>query len=124
MRASHLLFCLHFITTLIPRYDAIALSPFDHMVAGGFATAFADFLLHPIDTIKVVQQSQKTSLSITKTLGKVFQRRMLFTYLINLVDDELYIADFGHFWSSWPISGRSVLLNCRRIQWGNIFFNI
>ena len=47
------------------------LTPIDHMMAGGFATGFTDLLLHPIDTVKVIQQSQKSSNSIMQTLKMV-----------------------------------------------------
>ena len=38
----------------------------DYMIAGALSTATTDFILYPLDTIKVTQQSNKTPLSFAE----------------------------------------------------------
>ncbi|GAB5029597.1 s-adenosylmethionine carrier 1 [Nannochloropsis oceanica] len=49
------------------------LNTFDMMIAGGFATAMGDLAMHPIDTIKTVQQAAPAGLSIVKACGKILK---------------------------------------------------
>jgi len=69
-----------------------SLTPIDHMMAGGFATGFTDLLLHPIDTVKVFQQSQKSPLSIMQTLKMVIFSIVFFTRPSSIVDFRLLVT--------------------------------
>jgi hypothetical protein len=40
-----------------PDISKITLNAFELCLCGAFATAFGDFIMHPLDTIKVMQQS-------------------------------------------------------------------
>jgi len=48
------------------------LNAFELCVAGSVATAFGDFVMHPIDTIKVTQQTSKAALSMLATARQIF----------------------------------------------------
>jgi len=50
----------------------ISLNLVDLAIAGAIASAFADFVMHPIDTIKTRQQASKIALSITEACTKIY----------------------------------------------------
>lgn len=47
------------------------LSAFDLCLCGAFATVFGDFVMHPIDTIKITQQTAGNSFSYRYNINKV-----------------------------------------------------
>lgn len=49
------------------------LNPFEVCICGALATAFGDLCLHPIDTIKTVQQASSIPISITKATSQIFK---------------------------------------------------
>lgn len=51
----------------------VSLNPFDLCLCGSFATALGDFLMHPIDTIKIVQQSGKNTGGIFQVARQIFK---------------------------------------------------
>ena len=51
----------------------VSLNPFDLCLCGSFATALGDFLMHPIDTIKIVQQSGKNTGGLFQVAGQIFK---------------------------------------------------
>lgn len=57
------------------RHDVQAtLSPGDFAACGGFATAFTDVILYPIDTVKVRQQSSRTPIRISQALSEILRK--------------------------------------------------
>ena len=52
--------------------ETVALNAVDLFLCGLFATALGDFIMHPIDTIKVTQQGAKAASGIFKTARTIF----------------------------------------------------
>ena len=48
------------------------LNGFDLCLCGAFATVVGDFIMHPVDTIKVFQQASKTSVSIVGAIRAIW----------------------------------------------------
>lgn len=51
--------------------EIISLNAFDLCICGAFATAFGDFVMHPIDTIKILQQSSDKALGFILTAKSI-----------------------------------------------------
>ena len=51
----------------------VSLNAFDLCVCGSFATALGDFLMHPLDTIKIVQQSGKNTGGMLRVARQIFK---------------------------------------------------
>lgn len=51
----------------------VSLNAFDLCICGSFATALGDFLMHPLDTIKIVQQSGKSTGGMFKVARQIFK---------------------------------------------------
>ena len=51
----------------------VSLNPLDLAFCGTFATALGDFLMHPLDTIKIVQQSGKSTGGMFKVARQIFK---------------------------------------------------
>ena len=47
--------------------QSVTLNAFDLCLCGAFATAFGDFVMHPVDTIKVTQQAAVLAVDIITT---------------------------------------------------------
>jgi len=52
--------------------SSIELNAVELCLCGAFATAFGDFCVHPIDTIKVTQQAAATTLSFIAAMKRIF----------------------------------------------------
>ena len=52
----------------------ITLNAFDLCLCGAFATAFGDFVMHPVDTIKVTQQAATLAVDIITTAKNIFAK--------------------------------------------------
>jgi len=52
----------------------VSLNAFDLFMCGLVATALGDFIMHPIDTIKVTQQSAKVAVGIVQTAKDIFTK--------------------------------------------------
>jgi len=50
-----------------------SLNPVDLAIAGGLATAFGDFFMHPVDTIKTMQQASTSVISIPEACKRIFK---------------------------------------------------
>ena len=53
---------------------AVSLNGLDLFLCGLVATALGDFIMHPIDTIKVTQQSAKVAVDIVQTAKGIFAK--------------------------------------------------
>ena len=51
----------------------ITLNAFDLCLCGAFATAIGDFSMHPVDTIKILQQTSKTALTVLEAARQIFK---------------------------------------------------
>jgi solute carrier family 25 S-adenosylmethionine transporter 26 len=51
----------------------VTLNPFDLCLCGSFATALGDFLMHPLDTIKIMQQSGKVKGGLFQVARQIFK---------------------------------------------------
>jgi len=49
----------------------VTLNGLDLCLCGAFATVIGDFVMHPVDTIKVTQQASSTSISILQAVAKI-----------------------------------------------------
>ena len=52
--------------------SSYTLGPLELCICGALATMAGDFAMHPIDTIKIIQQSSETALSFLGAAGKIF----------------------------------------------------
>jgi len=52
----------------------VTLNAFDLCLCGAFATAFGDFVMHPVDTIKVTQQAATLAVDIITTAKNIFAK--------------------------------------------------
>ena len=52
----------------------VTLNAFDLCLCGAFATAFGDFVMHPVDTIKVTQQAATLAVDIFTTAKNIFSK--------------------------------------------------
>ena len=52
----------------------VTLNAFDLCLCGAFATAFGDFVMHPVDTIKVTQQAATLAVDIITTAKNIFSK--------------------------------------------------
>jgi hypothetical protein len=50
----------------------ISLNAFDLCLCGAFATAFGDFVMHPVDTIKVSQQASAVAVGMFQTIKNLW----------------------------------------------------
>lgn len=53
----------------------VSLNAFDLCICGALATAFGDFVMHPVDTIKVLQQTSTTAKSMFMVAKELFARK-------------------------------------------------
>ncbi len=51
-----------------------SLSVIELAICGAFASAFGDFVMHPVDTIKVIQQTSSASVGILATAVNIFKQ--------------------------------------------------
>jgi hypothetical protein len=51
----------------------ITLNAFDLCLCGAFATAIGDFSMHPVDTIKILQQTSKSALTVVQAAVQIFK---------------------------------------------------
>mmetsp|Transcript_26738 Transcript_26738/g.35129 ORF Transcript_26738/g.35129 Transcript_26738/m.35129 type:complete len:349 (-) Transcript_26738:198-1244(-) len=54
--------------------DDIELGPGELAIAGCVATAFGDFFMHPVDTVKTVQQASSVALSVPAAIKQIIQK--------------------------------------------------
>ncbi len=52
----------------------VSLNAFDLCICGALATAFGDFVMHPVDTIKVLQQTSSTAKSMFMVAKELFAK--------------------------------------------------
>eukprot|EP01035_Chromulina_nebulosa_P022007 gene22007-28490_t len=54
--------------------DSQALTIIELCICGAFASAFGDFVMHPVDTVKVFQQTAQSSISIFAAASTIFKK--------------------------------------------------
>ena len=53
---------------------SVSLNAFDLFLCGLFATALGDFIMHPVDTIKVTQQGAQVAVGVVQTAKAIFAK--------------------------------------------------
>ena len=66
--------CTIVASATIKAEEEISLNAFDLCLCGAFATAFGDFVMHPVDTIKVTQQAAVSAVDMLTTAKNIFTK--------------------------------------------------
>jgi len=87
----------------------VSLNAFDLCICGALATAFGDFVMHPVDTIKVLQQTSTTAKSMFMVAKELFASKGMSGFYSGVVP---YMTADGNIIYNFKIYSRNIYIMC------------